>query len=368
MAYDIRNIIDISNVIENVPVGARTFGKGLILTTGDSTAVSRVRTYATLSAVLEDFGSNTTVYKMATSYFANGYYGTPEYLYIGIYDSAEDASLEEALVAISATQEDFYTFLADDNFDDTARESIASWIESTDVAYTALFDDSNADTIDTAIDTDLASILQANSYLRSGVVYESADKSGGLDYPACAISGQMSTVEFTTGKSAITFTNKILSGIVGEDLSVYTFLTQKNCGTYTQIKAKGKSATANIVLADGKSLDVVQSTDYMKETLENALLTLVLNSGKIPFTQKGIDRVQGVITEQCNSFKDSGIIGGAIDYQTGILLVNGYEITMPTISDITSTDKANRELNGVKIRLLLAGAIEAIEITNYIQL
>lgn len=367
MALDVKNIINVNNVIENVPVATRTFGKGLILTTGDSTSVDRVRTYASLKDVLEDFGSNTEVYSIASTYFANGYYGEPEFLYVGIYDSVVDASLEVALVAIADTQKDFYLWLPDTNFNDTQRESIATWVNAYDVAYLVGFNDVNADTIDSGITTDLASVLKASGSERSFVIYETA---GDEDYPYAGIAGMMSTVDFTTSKPAITFTNKTLSNVTGEDLNgaADLALKGKNVTYYTQVKNKGVSVTHNGVMSDGRSIDVLQTTDYMKEVVTNALLNEVINRGKIPYTQEGLDIIQSVLVRESNAFNSAKIIGGAVDYQTGEYLSKGYKITMPTITEISATDKANRVLNGVTVRYLLAGAIETIDITNYIQL
>ena len=106
----------------------------------------------------------------------------------------------------------------------------------------------------------------------------------------------------------------------------------------------------------------------MKEIITNSLLNETINRGKIPYTQEGLDIIEGVLVRESNRFLAVGIIGGKVDAQTGELLSNGYKITIPTITEIPPEDIANRELNGVVIRYLLAGAIETIDITNYIQL
>lgn len=367
MALDVKNIVNVNNNIENQPVQGRTFGKGLILTTGDSQTIDRVRTYSSIEQVLEDFGSNTEVYQMASTYFANGYYGQPAFLYVGIYDSVNDASIEDALVAISDTQLDFYVFLPDTNFDDTQRQAISAWIEASSTPYIVLFNDFNPDTINTGIATDLASLLKLANPLRSGVQYESATKTA-LDYYVCAIAGQMATVDFTATRSAITFTNKSYSSVIGEDLSNYQFTSAKNCGTYTQIKSKGIALSYNGVMSDGKAIDVVQSTDYIKERITNAVLDEIRNRGKIPYTQTGLDIIESVLVRVSNEFVASGIVGGGVDFQTGELLASGFKITVPTITQISPTDKANRVLNNVRCRYLLAGAIETINIDNFFQL
>lgn len=367
MALDVNKIINVVNVIENVPVDTRTFGKGLILTTGDSTSEDRVRVYGDLDGVLEDFGSNTEVYGMARTYFANGWYGTPEYLYVGIYDSAEDASLEAALSAIADTQQDFYVFLPDTNFDGTQRVAIDAWVNASSIAYRVGFNDVNTDTIDSGVETDLASLLKASGSERGFVCYETAANE---DYPIMALAGMLATVDFTTSKPAITLANKRMTNVVGEDLTTGEYLAMdgKNCAYFTEIKSKGLSLTHNTVASDGRAIDVLQTTDYIKEIMTNALLNDIANRGKIPFTQKGIDIVKGILVKVSNQFLSAGIIGDGVDGQTGELLPTGYKITIPTISEISSVDKANRELNGVSVRYLLAGAIETIDVTNYIQL
>ena len=157
------------NVVVNVAdtqITRTGFGTVLLLALIESTVfATRVKSYADLAAVAVDFATTTKVYKACAALFAQE--RAPTIIKIG-REEAGDANTTAALNAIKAEDSDWYCLLS------TYRTSaaiveIAAWIEPEKTKiYVANSQD--ADVL-TAVATDIASLLQAASYNRTGYLW-----------------------------------------------------------------------------------------------------------------------------------------------------------------------------------------------------
>lgn len=84
MAYNLRNVIDVANKLQNMPPDRKTFGYGLALIKGTAPEGSDLvmGPYTSVEEVAEATGSNSEAVRIATTYFQNGWYGKPYQLFV----------------------------------------------------------------------------------------------------------------------------------------------------------------------------------------------------------------------------------------------------------------------------------------------
>jgi len=94
----------------------------------------------------------------------------------------------------------------------------------------------------------------------------------------------------------------------------------------------------------------VTRTEYWLTTLINSKLEDLLMASQVPYTDVGIAQVEGKISEAC---EDVRMAGG----------ITEYAVDIPPMSEISTTDKAERVLRNVIVTAMLAGHIQQIEIS-----
>lgn len=107
MAYSIRYVIDVQNVIQAMPPDRKTFGYGLGIAKGASAGGQLVAgPYNSVTDVIEEYGSNSEAARLAQTYFSGGWYGKPLEFYVSIVDTETVESLPQWTVANSYTDDD----------------------------------------------------------------------------------------------------------------------------------------------------------------------------------------------------------------------------------------------------------------------
>lgn len=90
MAYNIRQVVDNQNVIQAMPPERKTFGYGLGIAKGVSpngTDILVEGPYTSIEEVMDAFGSNSEIVRVARTYFSGGYYGKPAQFYVAYADT-----------------------------------------------------------------------------------------------------------------------------------------------------------------------------------------------------------------------------------------------------------------------------------------
>ena len=107
MAYNIRYVIDVQNVIQAMPPDRKTFGYGLGIAKGASASGQLINgPFNSLTDVIEQFGSNTEPARLAQTYFSGGWYGKPLEFYVAMVDTETVESLPQWTVANSYADDD----------------------------------------------------------------------------------------------------------------------------------------------------------------------------------------------------------------------------------------------------------------------
>lgn len=174
---EISSVVQVTVNVADTRVSREGFGTPLIFALIENTVFAdRVKLYNSLADVIVDFAETTKVYKAANAIFSQE--RQPTFIKVG-RSEAGDASLTASLAAILAEDSDFYMVLSTFRLSADI-QTIAAWIEANGKTYLACNQD--ADVL-TSVTTDIASILEAANYDRTGYDWHFR---GGVDVVAAA--------------------------------------------------------------------------------------------------------------------------------------------------------------------------------------
>jgi hypothetical protein len=273
-------------------------------------------------------------------------------------DTTPDAGPDTALTAIvNAGGTAWYGLILCSR---TAQDILdaASWIETNGNNGLYVFWGCSQDSaVLTSASTDIASKLQALSYLRTGYLW-SDDQA---HFPEAAVFGTL----LPQDPGSISIFAKTLSGITPTALSVLTAtavanLTAKNANYYCNI------AGANIVQpgvqSGGQWLDVVMGRDWIVANMAIACFNVQLQLAKVPYTDKGIQLFVNAMRGVLKQAVQKGILTPGVS-AAGVAMPLGYLIAPPTAASVASY-KQSRVLPSIPFQGLLAGAINGLTLTG----
>jgi hypothetical protein len=224
-------------------------------------------------------------------------------------------------------------------------DAAAAWVEANTKLYPAASLDSAIAHVAESSATDVAHDLKAAAYARSWVFHHPSND----EFADAAELGKF----FPVSPGGETWRMKTLAGVTVESYTdtEITNMRDKYAHFYYDIGGR------NVVGGDAKTgsgeyVDVTRFLDWYTSELQAKLANLVIGSDKIPFTNPGIDAVEAKVTAQ----NLAGIRAG------GIAADPAPTVTAPDVNDISSEDKADRELAGVESEFTLAGAIHHITV------
>lgn len=160
---------------------------------------------------------------------------------------------------------------------------------------------------------------------------------------------------FPQNEGSITWANKVITGV---PLSKYTTaeeeeLLGENINYLT--REKGFNITQFGRTLSGSNIDITRSKDWLNNRISESLTSALVNSKKIAFTTKGLSIISNALSE----------VGAQAVAQD---MLSKYDVVIPNVDEIPSTDKANRVLRNVKFIATLSGAVETIELELHIKL
>lgn len=202
-----------------------------------------------------------------------------------------------------------------------------------------LADSIDTDCTDGASTTDVMYVLKNTDEPHASAWYH-ADSG---EYLCAAIMA----ARFSTDPGSATWAMTELDGITPDVLTAAqrSAILAKNGNLYET--CKGLSFTQFGTMADGEYIDTIVGVDWTQDIMESDGLTLLVNAGKVPFTDGGIAAVQGRML---------AILQRAV--RAGVLAADpAPAVFVPLAKDISAADKRNRILTGVTFTATLAGAI-----------
>ena len=231
--------------------------------------------------------------------------------------------------------------------DATKTKAIMAWTETQKKLYG--FSDSDPATY--AVDTGnagtacLAEYAKLNSYERSFCIYHA----NGGDFIAAAWMGK----ELPYDPGARTWALKNLSGVTPDSLTLSQdgYVRGKNANTYTTTAAYSHTY-AGTCAKNSTYIDDIRGLDWLESTIKLDQFNLLGGSGKVPFTNPGIELVGNTL---------KGSLGKA---EQKTVLDAGWTVSLPDISQVSAEDKAARQLTGITFSGDLAGAIQKVVIAG----
>ncbi len=190
--------------------------------------------------------------------------------------------------------------------------------------------------------TDVMYLLKAASYTRTTVIFDAGTAPGSK---AAAWAGGMLA---TTPGSA----NWAFRTLVGETPSTLTdaqttAILAKNGNYY--ISMSNISITYNGAVPSGSYLDVTVGLDWLANTIQVDMMTLLKTQDKVNFDDGGIAQA-------------ANVLGGDLKLGVQNNVLSSYTVTVPKASSFSASQRQTRNLTGLNWTGQLAGALNKITV------
>lgn len=258
-------------------------------------------------------------------------------------DITADPGIVTDLTAMRLEDGDWYGLV----LDSASKNEIvaaAAWVET----QRLLFPSRNSDyaITDSVSTTDVAYVLKNSAYARTGILYSQSQL---LSYSDAAWLGNrfgganpgQDTWKFKTlaGIAADALTSGQTSAAWGKNANVYTSIASVN-------------VTQNGTTSSGEYWDVIRFVDWTKSEIEVRIFAALANLQKIPYTDKGVAVIVGIIK---GVLQDGITVGGLSSNPAPVVIA-------PKVADVDPVTRGTRLLPNVTFQATLAGAIHVVNI------
>lgn len=297
------------------------------------------------------------VYTAASNAFAQ----TPHIrqVYIGWQDTNSNPgpaeTVTEALAACATEAPGYWYGLALVSRGESDVKEAAEWAEANERLFGTSSDDTD---IPSSGNGDIASFMQGKNYLRTFVCYT---KNASSEYPEVALMAE----RFTRYPGQNSFSNVQLSGITSDNLTETQYLYCKDKNVTTFENFRNFAITQGGKVAGNEWIDVIRLRDQLVESLKvsivGALIRATNSTGKIPYTDAGIQIIANAMRQPLDlNVARGGLAPEELDANDNV--IPSYTISVPRASDVPDNDKANRVLKDCNFTARLAGAIHTGEL------
>ncbi|HBA3761966.1 TPA: DUF3383 domain-containing protein [Escherichia coli] len=374
----VSNVVNVDVIISPKAATGRNFGALLIL--GSSTVIpvqERVRLYASVEDIGEDFGVDSPEYEAAQVFFSQS--PKPTQVYVGRWaktlSSSESGDTETIVQAVNACLQ--YTnwyglVVADDvvaggdvlDADDVIE--VAKLIEASSLSRIFGVTSADAEIISTTSTTDVASKLKAGKYARTFIQYSTSSP-----YAAVSAFGRAFTVNFNGSNTTITLKFKQEPSVTYETLTVgqAAAVDTKNANVFVYY-ANDTAILQQGVMANGDFFDERHGLDWLQNYVQTNLYNLLYTSTtKIPQTDAGVTRLLSNVEQSMDQSVTNGLVaagvwnGGPIgQLNSGDTLTKGYYVYAQPLSEQAQADREARKAPLIQVACKLAGAVHYADV------
>ncbi|EPG73960.1 PF11863 domain protein [Leptospira fainei serovar Hurstbridge str. BUT 6] len=209
--------------------------------------------------------------------------------------------------------------------------------------------------------SDLTALSSRNVDRESYLIHDNHPE----DYPECAWVGQ----NIPKQPGSTTFKWKRLNGQNASTFSKTDLTTIRTSKGQALQALSGAIYVNEGIATSGEFIDVIVGQDWVEDQLNTGLLSLFLNNDKVSLDDSGIAQVEGVVRDVLKRAGDAGIIAKAVspdDLKLSDDKVYMNQVFVPTRSQLSVNDRANRQLSGIKFVYYLAGAIHKVNVNGLI--
>ena len=263
-----------------------------------------------------------------------------------IVETYSDPGIATDLAAILLADQTWYCFLP--TFRSSAMvAATAAWIEAESLI--CMVDVVDTAALNTAVDNgDTLDALHTLTYNRTCGSFNAAP----ADFMSAAWAGRVLSDE----PGSATFKFKQLAGVAPSNLTATqrANLRARKANFYATMA--GVNVTFDGTIAGGSYgfLDVTWGLDWLEANIEIAVAGALVASEKIPYTNAGLAIIRSELKSVLKQAVSMGIIS------------EDFEITMPQLSSISDSNKAIRNLPGVKFSATQQGAIHTVDIEGIV--
>lgn len=272
-------------------------------------------------------------------------------------------TIQTSIDNIVTANPNFYAIACTDRTQDTV-QAIAEYAQSNKKLFGTASSDSEI--YNTAIGSDIQSIaakLNAANGDRTFLMYhqDAGSGAGGVtasgsytySYPEMAWFGKM----LGSLPGSLNWSLQTLSAIqptFGLSTTQINNIFTKNVNVYSSVS--GVSITRQGTLSGGSYIyiDILRGADWLVSSIQTSIYGALISSGKIPYTDKGIEVISSLITQQLQIAIDNGFVASS----------PAPTVTTPSAASVPLTDKQSRTLNNVSFTATLAGAINTVSING----
>jgi hypothetical protein len=259
-----------------------------------------------------------------------------------------DTGVESASVVVTGGASQATGTVTYDIKDDI--KAMAAWAETQTKLF--FYSASDSEIKNPSSTDDLAYFMKNTGYDRTISLYHTnAQGDAAPAWMETAVVGE--ALPYDPGSQ--TWAYKTLAGVAAYGLTSgeRTAILDKNCGIYTT--TAGVNVTEEGKVASGEYIDIMRGIDWLTARLQEAVFTELVNKRKIPFTDEGIQLIEGAV---------KGVLSEAAT--AGLLIEDSIVVTVPKAADVSTANKLIRNLVDVEFEALLQGAIHTVEINGVV--
>lgn len=230
------------------------------------------------------------------------------------------------------------------------RNDVASWCDANDRTFLAA---NNVSETASDMNTDLANNLQFDSTFFCAFE-NTAENLTSVDRPIdAALAGYLSS-KFP---GSVFMKYLQVDGIPSSDYSSTELTDIENENGAAYIDKVGEPQVSQGKAPTGDFFDVSVIELYLKARLTESWFSAAVAQDKIAYDPGGIETVKGLIEDVLGVAFDNELIAEKADGTAD------FDVQVPTLDEISDTDKTNRNLPNIIANARLAGAVSTIDLT-----
>lgn len=260
-------------------------------------------------------------------------------------DNTADPGYAAQLTSALTLDADWYGLCVDVN-SEAIVDAVAAWAEANEKLFIACV----ADGRELGASGTIGSGLVSSAYERTALLWHSRPwQYAGVAWMAARL------VDPDQGQQTWAFAT--LAGITVDEITPTQrgYLDGDRTNFYVELAGRNVVLSSSSTLpgggfvASGEWIDVVHGTDWLRVRIQEDIATLVLNAGKLPYTQGGIDAVGAALSRRLKQAE-----------RLGFLLADSSSVSVPNLADVSAGDRQARILNDVTASARYASAIHKV--------
>ena len=262
----------------------------------------------------------------------------------------EDETWELGLSEVMGSDDQWLTVICETR-DPIEQLALAKYVETTNKIYLTCYQPKfdaecvclENDAIDDEVRTDIGALISDNNLERTWAFY----KGDNSVFPEAAMIGVIAPAEAGTENVLYKQLKSVVADKISSDMK--KTLEDKNYTFFTTVHKKDITMGASKV-GFGEWVDVMYAVCWLDARLSERIFNLFLNSGKIPYTNKGLEKIAAEVRAVLAEARDVGILADD----------SAIVVRVPDATALASAIRNSREVEGITFEARLAGAINKV--------